>query len=71
MSGSYATAGAKYVSGDITFNIGMSAGDAIDETMGTAATSAEDSIDTVGASIDYTIASGITGTVGYTQSLKR
>jgi hypothetical protein len=68
MSGSYASAGAKYVSGDITFNIGMSAGDAIDETIGTSATSAEDSIDSVGASIDYTIASGVTGTVGYTQS---
>ena len=68
MQGSYAAAGAKYVSGDITFNIGMSAGDGIDETIGTSATSAEDSIDTVGASVDYTIASGITGTVGYTQS---
>ena len=31
----YAAAGAKYVSGDITFNIGMSAGDAIDENLGT------------------------------------
>ena len=67
-SGSFASAGAKYVSGDITFNIGMSAGDGIDEALGTSATSAEDSIDTVGASVDYTIASGITGTVGYTQS---
>jgi len=67
-SGSYAAAGAEYVSGDITFNIGVSAGDGIDEAIGTAATSQEDSYDTVGASVDYVIASGVTGTLGYTQS---
>ena len=66
MSGSYVAAGAKYVSGDITFNIGMSSGDAIDENLGVAATSSEDSVDSVGASVDYVIASGVTGTVGYT-----
>ena len=65
VQGSYVTAGAKYVSGDITFNIGASAGDAKDEVIGTAASSSEDSVDTVGASVDYVIASGITGTVGY------
>jgi hypothetical protein len=66
VNGSYAAAGAKYVSGDITFNVGMSAGDGIDETFGTNATSSEDSVDTVSASVDYVIASGVTGTVGYT-----
>jgi len=66
MSGSFASAGAKYVSGDITFNVGMSSGDAIDESIGTAATSKEDTLDKVGASVDYVIASGVTGTVGYT-----
>jgi len=65
VNGSYAAAGAKYVSGDITFNVGMSAGDGIDETFGTNATSSEDSVDTVSASVDYVIASGVTGTVGY------
>jgi len=65
MSGSYTSIGAKYVSGDITFNVGMTAADAKDESIGAAATSAEDSMDTVGASVDYVIASGVTGTVGY------
>jgi len=65
VQGSFASAGAKYVSGDITFNIGMSSGDAIDEALGTAATSSEDSVDKVGASVDYVIASGVTGTIGY------
>jgi len=67
MSGSYASAGAKYVSGDITFNVGMTTGDAKDTAIGVAAaTGGEDSADTVGASVDYVIASGVTGTVGFT-----
>jgi len=65
MSGSYTSVGAKYVSGDITFNVGMSTADAKDENLGVSATSAEDSTDTVGASVDYVIASGVTGTVSY------
>jgi len=65
MQGSYAAAGAKYVSGDITFNIGVSAGDAVDEVLGAVAASSEDSVDKVSASVDYVIASGVTGTVGY------
>jgi len=65
MQGSYVSAGAKYVSGDITFNIGMSTGDAVDETIGAVASSSEDSKDKVSASVDYVIASGVTGTVGY------
>jgi len=67
MQGSYTAVGAKYVSGDITFNIGLSSGDAKDESIGVAATSGEDSIDKVSASVDYVIASGVTGTVGYRQ----
>ena len=51
MQGSFSSVGAKYVSGDITFNVG--------------ATSAEDSVDVIGASVDYAIATGVTGTVGY------
>ena len=68
MSGSYTTAGVKYVSGDITFNVGMANAEAKDETMGGSATSLEDSVNSVGASIDYTIASGVTGTVSYSDS---
>jgi len=65
MQGGFSSVGAKYVSGDITFNVGMTAADAKDESIGVASTSGEDSMDTVGASIDYVIASGVTGTVGY------
>jgi len=65
MNGSYTSVGAKYVSGDITFNVGMSSADAVDEALGTAATSSEDSNDSIAASIDYVIASGVTGTVSY------
>jgi len=63
--GSFASIGAKYVSGDITFNVGMTTGDAVDEAIGADATSKEDSVDVVGASVDYVIASGVTGTAGY------
>ena len=65
MQGSFASVGAKYVSGDITFNVGATSGDAKDEAFGVVATSAEDSVDVIGASVDYVIASGVTGTVGY------
>jgi len=65
VSGSYTSLGAKYVSGDITFNVGMTSADAKDENFGVVVTGGEDSTDTVGASIDYVIASGVTGTVGY------
>jgi len=65
MSGSYVALGAKYVSDDITFNVGMTTSDAKDEALGVNATSSEDSIDKVGASVDYAVASGVTATVGY------
>ena len=68
MSGDMVKAGVKYVSGDMTFNVGMSAAEAVDESFGVAATSSDDSIDKVGASLDYTVASGVTATLGYTQS---
>ena len=67
MQGGFSSVGAKYVSGDITFNVGITSGDAKDESIGVAATSGEDSTDKVGASVDYVIASGVTGTVGYRQ----
>jgi len=65
MQGSFSSVGAKYVSGDITFNVGLTAGNAKDESIGVAATSGEDSVDKISASVDYVIASGVTGTVGY------
>ena len=65
MQGSFASVGAKYVSGDITFNVGATSGDAKDEVLGTTASSTADSVDVIGASVDYVIASGVTGTVGY------
>jgi len=71
MQGSYSSAGVKYVSGDITFNVGISDGDAVDETLGTGASSGEDSTEKVGASIDYVIASGVTGTVGFTSAQQK
>ena len=68
MNGSYTAVGAKYVTGDITFNVGISDGDAVDESLGVGASSAEDSTEKVGASIDYVVASGVTATVGYTNA---
>ena len=53
-------AGVKYVSGDLTFNVGFAAGTAKDsETIGTAGTS-EDSNDVTSASVSYAVASGVT-----------
>jgi len=59
------TAGAKYVSGDMTFTIGMVAGEAKDTTTFTAAGSNTDSYNSVSASVDYAVMSGITATVAY------
>jgi len=71
MQGSYSAIGAKYVSGDITFNVGISDGDAVDEQLGVGASSGEDSSEAVGASIDYVIASGVTGTLGFTNAQQK
>jgi len=60
------TAGAKYVSGDITFAVGMHDGDAKDNTTLGSAGSLTDAHEAVSASIDYTVASGVTATLGYT-----
>jgi len=57
--------GAKYVSGDITFTVGYLSSSSTDEAYGTAGTSNEDQKSHTSASIDYVIASGVTGTVGY------
>ena len=63
--GEYVAAGAKYVSGDLTFNVGFESGTSKDSaTAGTKGTT-EDSEDTVSASISYAVASGVTAYLGY------
>jgi len=57
--------GAKYVSGDMTFSVGYLTSSSTDEAYGTAGASDEDSKTQTSASIDYVIASGVTGTLGY------
>jgi hypothetical protein len=60
------TAGVKYVSGDLTFNLGFASGEGTDEVLGTAATAAEaDSYEQTAASVGYTVASGVSATIGY------
>jgi hypothetical protein len=66
VDGSVVKAGIKYVSGDITLNIGAKSGEAKDSsTIGTAGTT-DDSWDEVNASVSYAVASGVTATLGYT-----
>jgi len=63
--GEVITAGAKYVSGDITFAVSYADGEAKDiVTMGSAGTNV-DSYEKTAASVTYTIASGVTAVIGY------
>jgi len=57
--------GAKYVSGDMTFSVGYLSSDSADENYGTSGTGIKDERTQTSASIDYVIASGVTGTLGY------
>lgn len=57
--------GVKYVSGDLTFNVGHLTSSSVDEVYGTAGTGIKDEKTHTSASVDYVIASGVTGTVGY------
>jgi hypothetical protein len=59
------TAGASYVSGDMTFSVGMKDSEASDGTEGSNG-SGTDTLESIGASVDYTVASGVTATIGYT-----
>jgi len=61
------TAGAKYVSGDITFAVGYVDGSAKDAAIGSNGAN-DDGYESIGASIDYAVISGITATVGYSDS---
>jgi len=58
--------GVKYVTGDLTFNVGVIAGESKDSTtIGTAGTTA-DTHDKTTASVSYAVASGVTAVLGYT-----
>ena len=57
--------GVKYVSGDITFTVGHLSSSTVDEAYGTAGSGVKDERTQTSASIDYVIASGVTGTIGY------
>ena len=58
-------AGVKYVSGDLTFNVGLASGEASDATIGSSGTT-DDAIDSTSASVSYAVASGVTAILGYT-----
>jgi len=62
------TAGVKYVSGDITFNLGFATGEGTDEVLGTPATaSSSDSYEQTAASIGYAVSTGVSATIGYSE----
>jgi len=59
------TAGAKYVSGDITFTVSYADGEGKDTTTFGAAGSNTDTYEKTAASVAYTVATGVTATIGY------
>jgi hypothetical protein len=58
--------GATYVSGDLTFNVGVVASEGKDEALGTASDGAKDKYEETSASVSYAVASGVTAIVGWT-----
>ena len=58
------TAGASYVSGDMTFKLSYKDG-SVDEADLASDGSVEDAKTTMAASVDYAVASGVTATIGY------
>jgi len=59
-------AGVKYVTGDLTFNVGVVAGESKDSTTAGTAGTTQDSHDKTSASVSYAVASGVTAILGYT-----
>ena len=59
-------AGAKYVSGDITFAVGVTSGEGNDGDHASAVSGSNDSHDATSASISYAVASGVTAVLGWT-----
>jgi hypothetical protein len=66
VDGSVITAGIKYVSGDITLAVGATSGEAKDSSTAGTAGLTDDSYDSVGASVTYAVASGVSAVLGYT-----
>jgi hypothetical protein len=65
VDGEVVKAGVKYVTGDMTLQLGIVSGTAKDsDTIGTAGTN-DDSYDKTSASISYAVASGVTAVLGY------
>ena len=60
-------AGIKYVSGDLTFNLGIVDGEGTDNAFGSTGGSA-DSMNKASASVSYAVASGVTAILGYSNS---
>ena len=61
-------AGVKYVSGDLTFNVGIASGDAEDHALGSTTGGTDDGQDVTSASVSYAVASGVTAILGYTST---
>ena len=59
-------AGATYVSGDLTFNVGVVASEGADEALGVAGTGVKDKYEETSASVSYAVATGVTAVVGWT-----
>ena len=59
-------AGATYVSGDLTFNVGVVASEGADEALGVAGTGVKDKYEETSASVSYAVATGVTAIVGWT-----
>ena len=64
LDGEALKAGVKYVSGDLTFNVGVASGDSKDNTIGSISGS-DDSKDVTSASVSYAVAAGVTAILGY------
>jgi len=65
VDGEVLKAGVKYVTGDITLQVGVVAGTAKDSTTTGTAGTTEDSYDKTSASVSYAVASGVTAILGY------
>jgi hypothetical protein len=63
--GEVTAAGVKYVSGDMTFNVGILNSNATDETYGTGGSALKDELKNTTASVSYAVASGVTANIGW------
>ena len=57
----------KYVTGDLTFNVGIASGESDDHALG-GSDSLDDGHDVTSASVSYAVASGVTAILGYTST---